>query len=137
MAMPTRLSVLLQTRRSAWAALTTIGDKSMQRRAGTVVELRRRSGMASPFIPGADQIVFPLNFLPAENRVVNDNAAKVVDVGAGRPGHQQIPHPAEEPGGVVVLQESGGIEARRPRPGGRGGVRERPGRVGRGAGPAV
>src|ERR1700676_3720741 len=102
--MPTRLAVLLQSRKSAAAgpaetnsANATTAPKTSAP-AAVLVKIPR-------LISGADS---------ASNRwSVNDNGAEVGDVGERRAGREQIADAVEKPRGIVVGEKRGGNEAGR------------------------
>src|SRR4029077_11492452 len=104
MAMPTRLDVLLHRRKSAAA------------------------GPADEMVSGSAAIALansaPRNLFATMTRLisnaesfsiggrVNDDGAKVGDVGERRAGYEQIADGVEKPRGIVVGEKRGGIEAK-------------------------
>src|ERR1700733_4311678 len=120
MAIPTRLAVLLQRRKSAAAGLA---DPARAK----IVTIVSTSTLAAVLEK------FPCLIATSESAStgwpVNDNGAEVGDVGKRRTGREQIADAVEKPGGIVVGEKIGGIEA-----GGLGALQsgvvdKRPGRV--------
>src|ERR1700720_2537748 len=103
MAMPTRLDVLLHRRKSA--------------AAGPVDEMV--SGSAAIALANSaprDLFTTMTRLIPNAESVsiggrVNDDGAKVGDVGERRAGYEQIADGVEKPRGIVVGEKRGGIEA--------------------------
>src|SRR6185295_1712084 len=90
------------------------GSRRAQRRPARARSPRWRAGTGSNGArakPNASPYSGPVS--REGLRAVNDNGAKVVHVGTGRAGLNEIAEPAEKAGGIVVGEEGGGIEAKR------------------------
>src|SRR5215510_6045396 len=130
--MPTRLVVLLQSRKSAAAgsaastnapAASVPPKRPPVSRAGRKLLMVRRSLIvrrSSSFPQGAD---FTRGLMTCQHthhwhgrspRSVNHNSPKIVHVGIGCTRPQKVINASEESGRIVVSKKSGGIEAYLP-----------------------
>src|SRR5688500_9200276 len=114
MAMPTRLPVLLQSRKSAAAecgkAATPINAMARGRNARARKHRRGDNRSQSTLLrPGS---ALEGGISRKGSRGVNDDCPEVIDIGEGRSGHQKVPERGEEFGGIVVGQKRGRIEAK-------------------------
>src|SRR5262249_36794216 len=103
MAMPTRLEVLLHRRKSAAAGPV---DKMVSGSAATALANsapRTLFATMTWLITKADSVSI--------GGPVNDDGAKVGDVGERRAGYEQVAHGVEKPRGIVVGEKRGGNEA--------------------------
>src|SRR5690348_1157441 len=136
MATPTRLPVLLQSRKSAHAGEAAIVANS---KAGSPARARirtRRRGEGKANAVTCRRL--RLSGVVAEaSRAVNEDGAEVVHVGVGRPGLKEVAEPHEKAGGIVVGEEGGRIETERFRPCDGGAVDIGAGGIGGAAGAAV
>src|SRR5918911_2733355 len=107
MAMPIRLPVRLQRRRSAWAgaAARRIGTAARSRKDKRMAKQRRCGVMALPLLAAG--------WRPAlSGRTgVDDDRSHVIDIGEGRPGDDEVAKGTEKPGGIVVRETCGRIKA--------------------------
>src|SRR3974390_2380962 len=97
MATPTRLDVLLQTRKSA-AAGPGRAASAPARAAGARIRQAARRHVAmveSRLMPGGVS-------LRKRSRSVNDDGAEIIDVGGGGAGRQQVAERGKEPRRLVV-----------------------------------
>src|SRR5258708_7629621 len=137
--MPTRPPVLLQSRKSAKAGLAISIVKTIATRAGrknaTLAGMPRNRGLTK--LTSVRQFLCPA---PARRRIggisreasgrVNEDRAKVIDVGVGRSGGQEVAERFEKRRRVIVGKKGGRIEAAQPGSGRAGVVHEGAGRVG-------
>src|SRR5215469_9289129 len=102
MAMPTRLDVLLHKRKSAAAGPVDMVSGSA---ANALAKSAPRNQFATitRLIPNADSVSI--------DGPVNDDGAKVGDVGERRARYEQVADDVEKPRGIVVGEKRGGIEA--------------------------
>src|SRR6516165_7275803 len=103
MAMPTRLDVLLHSRKSAAAGAV---DEMMSGSAATALAKsppRTRFATITRLISSADSFSI--------GAPVNDDGAKVGHVGERRARYEQVADDVEKPRGIVVGEKRGGIEA--------------------------
>src|SRR6185437_7933532 len=136
MAMPTRLPVLLQTRKSAKAGSVVTTANSRAGTAARRTERRKRRGAEKAnAVTGRRFRWWGLSRGPL--RAVNDDGAEVVHVGVGGAGLEKAARTREKAGGIVVGEKGGRIETAGF--GLRGGVAvdDGAGGVGGGAGAAV
>ena len=103
MAMPTRLDVLLHSRKSAAAG--PVDEMVSGRAANTLATSAPRNlcAMINRLIPAADSCSI--------GGPVNEDGAEVGDVGERRAGYEQVADGVEKPRGIVVSEKRGGIEA--------------------------
>ena len=103
MAMPTRLEVLLQRRKSAAAG--PVDEMVSGSAANALAKSVPRNLFATMIrlIPNADSFSI--------GGPVNDDGAEVGDVGERRAGYEQVADGVEKPRGIVVGEKRGGIEA--------------------------
>src|SRR5215213_2081578 len=101
MAMPTRLPVLLHKWKSANAGT------GISTNAAATSEIRAdvRRGESKALDLSWAGIGEPL-------RAVNDNGAKIIDVGASRSCFDKVADPGKKTGGIVVRKKLGRIEAK-------------------------
>src|SRR5262245_21086558 len=115
--MPTRLVVLLQSRKSAAAGsgASTIHPASAQAKKAPV---RRQHGTwcklivvrRSFIVPGAG---FRAGRYGLSTSSINQDSAEIVHVGTGRAGFQKLAKLGEEFGRIIVTKVGGRIEAER------------------------
>src|SRR5579883_2025431 len=107
MATPTRLAVLLQTRKSANAGRACAKARTQRKAASTQTRCTTRR-----HVPMVGCCVMPGGCeWRRESRSVNDDSAEIIDVGGCRTRRQQVAQPREEPRGIVVGEKGGRIEA--------------------------
>src|SRR5215471_1851804 len=125
MAIPTRLVVLLHSRKSAIAGR----DGRTANAPASVANVAMRCAARHP-VAMVDRLFMPggCNFRIV-SRSVNEDRAEIVDIGGGRAGRQQVAKAREKPRGVVVGKKRGRIEALGVRARKRGGVDQRAGRI--------
>src|SRR5689334_7817982 len=119
MAMPTRLDVLLHSRKSAAAG--PVDAMVSGRAANALATSAPRTLCLTRLIPAADSCSI--------GGPVNDDGAEVGDVGERRTGYEQVANGVEKPRGIVVGEKGGGNEAEAFGPIERGIVDESPGWV--------
>src|SRR4051812_38775216 len=111
--MPTRLPVLLHRWKSAWA----VPGSSMNAAAASIARTKEGEGRSK-----AREPVFEPSFtclgagIGKPLRTVNDNGAKIIDVGARGARLNEIADPGKKSGRVVVRKKMGRIEAKRTGP---------------------
>src|SRR4051812_28268375 len=132
MAMPTRLPVLLQRRKSAAAGCAKAATPVSAIAAGSKARVTKprmdgsSRGKSTLIRPGS----FPKGGISREGSGgVNEDGPEVINIGEGRSGHQQIPERGEEWGGIVVGQKRGRIEAKGAAARRREAIAEGPGRI--------
>src|SRR5712675_3181342 len=117
--MPTRLVVLLQSRKSAAAGsgASTIEPASAQpKRTPERVPVRRQQWAWCEFIVVGRSFVVPGAGFHAgryglSTSSIDQDSAEIVHVGVGRPRCQKVVKAGEEFGRIVVTKVGGGIEA--------------------------
>src|ERR1051325_11422045 len=128
MATPTRLPVLLQRRKSASAGCAEQASNAVPAAKRT---MRLRES-------GRDEAIIDSARISADClQAVNDNGAKVVHVGEGGAGFDEVPERREECGRVVVGKKGGRIDAKGPGSADRLAVEHGARRIGRAARAAV
>src|SRR5689334_10854308 len=102
---PTRLPVLLQRRKSAFAGATVSRRTGSARSANGRKEAWRETGKTNA-------VTRPVKggVVRGRSDPVNEDGAEVVHVGVGRTRLQQATEPGEKPGRIVVGKKGGGIE---------------------------
>src|SRR4249919_381596 len=129
--MPTRLPVLLHRWKSAKASAGASAKAAATSSSRQDIERDVKAGKGKARLPSCRPV-------SREGlRPVNDDGPKIVHVGPGRTCFDEVAQPGEKPGGIVVREKMGRIEAAPPRPGERVLVDRGAGRVIRGAGAAV
>src|SRR5258705_9948968 len=116
--MPTRLVVLLHSRKSAAAgsgAIVKAPARSMQPNAAPASTGRNRSQplrgatMVRPWLIAS--IPLGEGISREASRTVNENGPKIIDVGMGWPWREKVAQFGEEFGRIVVVKKDGRIEA--------------------------
>src|SRR5690242_4809657 len=133
MAMPTRLAVLLQTRKSALAGAAANAVPTPAQAASAQA---RRAAHRHPPVVVARLMPGGCNGRNG-SRFVDENGAEIVDVGGSRPRRQEIAETAEKAGRIVVGKKGGRIEAAASRPRERGFVDQGAGGIVRAADAAI
>src|SRR5215203_5071755 len=129
--MPTRLPVLLHRWKSANAGAGASAKAAAASRNRQAIKRDVNAGKGKARLPSCKPV-------SREGlRPVNDDGAKIVHVGPSRAGFDEVAQPGEKPGGIVVREKMGRIEAAPLRPGKRVLVDRGPGRVIRGASAAI
>src|SRR4249919_3844160 len=125
--MPTRLPVLLHRWKSAKASAGASAKAAATSSSRQDIERDVKAGKGKARLPSCRPV-------SREGlRPVNDDGPKIVHVGPGRACFDEVAQPCEEPGGIVVREKMGRIEAERSGPDQRALVYRGAGRVIRGA----